>query len=221
MDDAARLPAGGEVETATPPRASGRKPVSRTLFRAAGTRSDGDEVSVGTMILGLGDRSFGWSIVLFSLVNMVPMPVGSTLITAIPLLLLTAQMALGLRHIALPKFVSRIKVGRRRFKGVVMRMKPVLRRIERVVRPRLLFLFSRRNERLVGALLFAVAFALFMPMPGSGFIPATALLISAIGLVERDGVVLTAGMGLGVVSIIITVIVAGALIAGIEALSAP
>ena len=218
MDDAARLPAGSDADNASPRRADGRKPVSRTLFRAAGTRTDGDEVSVGTMILGLGDRSFGWSIVLFALVNMVPMPVGSTLITAIPLLLLTAQMALGLHHIALPGFVSRIKVGRRRFKSVVMRMKPVLSRIERVVRPRLLFLFSRRNEQLVGILLFAVAFALFMPMPGSGFIPATALLISAIGLVERDGAVLVAGLALGVVSIIITIVVAAALIAGIEAL---
>lgn len=201
-------------------RAAGRKPVSRALFRAAGTPSDGDDVSVGTMILGLGDRSFGWSILLFALVNMVPMPVGSTLFTAIPLLLLTGQMVLGLRHIALPGFVSRIRVGRRRFKGVIVRMRPVFRRVERVVRPRMLWLFSRQNERLVGVLLFAVAFALFLPMPGSGFIPATALLISAIGLVERDGVVLTAGLALGVVSIVITIVVAAALIAGIEALGA-
>jgi hypothetical protein len=102
----------------------------------------------------------------------------------------------------------------------VLRLKPALRRIERVVRPRLLWLFSRRNERLVGAVLFAVACALFIPLPGSGFIPATALLVSSIGLVERDGLVLSGGLVLGAVSIVITIAVAGAVIAGFEALSA-
>jgi hypothetical protein len=192
--------------------------VSRRLFRAAGKPFDPDETSIGTMILGLGDRSFGWTILLFSLVNMVPMPVGSTLITAIPLLLLTGQMALGLQHIALPDFIKRIRISRRRFKGVVVRLKPLFRPIERIVRPRLLWLFSRRNERLAGLMLFAVAAALFLPMPGSGFVPATALLISAIGLIERDGMVLIGGMVLGVISILVTAAVATALLAGLMAL---
>jgi hypothetical protein len=201
-----------------------RKTVSRLLFRAAGRPAesrpaDDDTVTVGTMIVALGDRSFGWTMLLFALVNMVPMPIGSTLITAVPLMLLSGQMALGFRHIRLPEFVSRISVGRRRFKSLVLRLKPALRRIERVVRPRLLWLFSRRNERLVGAVLFAVACALFIPLPGSGFIPATALLISSIGLVERDGLVLSGGLVLGAVSIVITIAVAGAVIAGFEALS--
>ena len=218
MDDAPRMP-----EQAGKPAPEGRlramrRTVSRVLFQAAGKPAESDEVSVGTMILALGDRSFGWTMLLFALVNMVPMPIGSTLITAIPLMLLSGQMALGFRHIRLPGFVSRIKVGRRRFKGVVLRMKPVIQPIERVVRPRMVWLFSRRNERLIGALLFAVACALFIPLPGSGFIPATAMLISAIGLVERDGAVLTGGLVLGAASIVITIMVAGAVIAGIEAL---
>lgn len=200
-----------------------RKTVSRLLFRAAGRPAEslpasGDSVSVGTMIMGLGDRSFGWTMLLFALVNMVPMPIGSTLITAVPLMLLSAQMALGFRHIRLPPFVTRITVGRRRFKGVVLRLRPWLQRIERVVRPRMLWLFSRRNERLIGALLFAVSCALFIPLPGSGFIPATAILISSIGLVERDGAVLSGGLVLGALSIVITIAVAGAVLSGIEAL---
>jgi hypothetical protein len=194
--------------------------VSRRLFRAAGKPFDPDETSINTMILGLGDRSFGWTILLFSLVNMVPMPVGSTLITAIPLLLLTGQMALGLQHIALPDFIKRIRISRRRFKGVVVRLKPLFRPIERFVRPRLLWLFSRRNEQLAGVMLFAVAAALFLPMPGSGFVPATALLISAIGLIERDGVLLIGGLVLGVIAILVTAVVAMALLSGLMALSA-
>lgn len=218
---------GGDRIDSTPPKAqrldAKRRTVSRLLFRAAGRPAekepgDDDSVSVGTMILALGDRSFGWTMLLFALVNMVPMPIGSTLITAIPLMLLSGQMALGFRHIRLPGFMTRITVSRRRFKAAVLRMKPALGRIERLVRPRLLWLFSRRNERLIGAVLFAVACALFIPLPGSGFIPATALLISAIGLVERDGALLIGGLVLGLVSIVVTIAVGGAVLAGIEAL---
>lgn len=218
---------GGDRIDPTPPKAQSldakRRTVSRLLFRAAGRPAekepgDDDSVSVGTMILALGDRSFGWTMLLFALVNMVPMPIGSTLITAIPLMLLSGQMALGFRHIRLPGFMTRITVPRRRFKAAVLRMKPALGRIERLVRPRLLWLFSRRNERLIGAVLFAVACALFIPLPGSGFIPATALLISAIGLVERDGALLIGGLVLGLVSIVVTIAVGGAVLAGIEAL---
>ena len=130
-----------------------------------------------------------------------------------------AQNSIGIvLHLRLPHFIARLSVGRRRFKGVILRMKPILGRIERLVRPRMLWMFSRRNERLVGAVLFAVACALFIPLPGSGFIPATALLISSVGLVERDGVVLAGGLVLGAASIVVTIAVAGAVIAGLGAL---
>lgn len=196
-----------------------RRPVSRTLFRVAGKPADTDDVSIGTLILGLGDRSFGWTMLVFALINMIPAPIGSTLVLAVPLMILTAQLALGLHHISLPGFIARRRIGRRRFKGVVVRMKPLLRPIERIVRPRHVWLFSRRNERLAGVLLFVVAFCLFLPLPGSGFIPATALMISSVGLIERDGVVMGIGLAVGVVSIVITFFVAGAVIAGIMAIT--
>jgi hypothetical protein len=195
-----------------------RKRVSRVLMRAAGRPKDPDEISVGDMILGLGDRSFGWTMLLFALANMVPMPIGSTLITAIPLLIVTAQMALGYHHVRLPGFVTRRMVNRRGFQKVVLRFRPVIGPIERALRPRLPWLFRANAERLIGGALFAVAFALFLPMPGSGFIPATALLISSIGLIERDGYVLIAGLAVGAASIVITAIVTALLIAGAQAL---
>jgi hypothetical protein len=201
-----------------PSRGPIRRRVSRILMRAAGRPSDPDEISVGNMVLGLGDRSFGWSLLLFSLVNMVPMPIGSTLITGIPPMIVTAQMALGYHHVWLPGFVTRRMVGRRGFQKVVLRFRPIIGPIERMLRPRLPWMFRPRAERLAGALLFAVAFALFLPMPGSGFLPATALLISAIGVIERDGWVLLAGLGLGIVSIVVTAAVVGLLFEGAQAL---
>jgi hypothetical protein len=193
--------------------------MSRTLFRAAGRRAKTDSLSVGALISGLGDRSFGWSILLFSLVNLIPMPIGSNMITALPLILLTGQMAAGFDHVRLPTFITRREVHRKGFQRVVLRLKPLIRWIEKIVRTRHVWLFQPKNERMIGFLLLAVSLALFLPIPLSGFIPATALFITAFGLIERDGLVTLSGLALGVISILITLIVGGMLWMGVDALA--
>jgi hypothetical protein len=101
----------------------------------------------------------------------------------------------------------------------VLRLQPVIRPIEKIVRTRHVWLFRPKNERIIGFLLLAVSLALFVPIPLSGFIPATALFITAFGLVERDGLVTLAGVVFGVISILITLVVGGMLWAGVYALA--
>jgi hypothetical protein len=193
--------------------------MSRTLFRAASRRANTDSLSIGALIAGLGDRSFGWSILLFSLVNLIPMPIGTNMVTALPLILLTGQMAAGFDHVRLPRLITRRGVNRRGFQRVVLRLQPVIRPIEKILRARHVWLFRPKNERIIGFLLLAVSLALFVPIPLSGFIPATALFITAFGLVERDGLVTLAGVVFGVISILITLVVGGMLWAGVYALA--
>lgn len=193
--------------------------MSRTLFRAAGRRAEKDLVSISTLIAGLGDRSFGWSILLFALVNLIPMPFG--VITAIPLILLSAQMAAGFQHVRLPAFITRREINRKGFQRVVLRLKPVIRRIETIVRPRHLWLFQPKNERLMGLFLLAVSLALFVPIPLSGFIPAISLFVTSFGLIERDGLVTLSGIVLGGISIVITLVVGAMLVIGAQTLANP
>ena len=195
-----------------------RASISRSLLRAFNRYRQIDEISVGTILSELGDRSFGWSILLFALVNLVPLPIGSNMVTSLPLLLLTGQMALGLRHVSLPDVIMRRRVPRNRFRRTVIRLRPLLRPIERVLRPRHLWLFQPRTERRIGVLLFAVSLALFLPIPLSGYIPAIALLVTALGLVERDGTVALIGMAIGVIAIIVTFVVLSMLSIGAKAI---
>src|SRR3546814_16692804 len=106
-------------------------------------------------------------------------------------------MVLGFSYVALPRFIAERRVSRRGFQRIVLRMKPVLRPLERIIRPRLAWLFERHSERLLGAFLFLVAFALFLPIPLSGFLPPFALFIAGLRLAERDGVVTLLGLPLG------------------------
>lgn len=199
---------------------TGKRRLSRTLFHAAGRGADAaDDVAFGDLIAGLGDRAFGWSILMFSLVNLIPMPIGSNMVTAIPLILLTGQMAAGFRYIRLPGFLKRRRISRRGFQRVVLGLGPLIRPIEKIVSPRHVWLFRPRNERLIGVFMLLVSLALFVPIPLSGFIPATALFVCAFGLIERDGLVTFAGLGLGLISIIVTLIVGGLLLAGAQTLA--
>ena len=191
--------------------------MSRSLLRAINGRRDTGAVTIGTFLADLGDRSFGWSLVLFSIVNLLPMPYGSTLITALPLILLTVQMALGFRHVHLPGFFNRRPVSRAGMRRAVIRLRPLTRPIERIIRPRHEWLFQPNFERLMGLLLLVVSVALFLPLPLSGWIPAFALFVSGFGLVERDGLVTMIGLAMGIVAIVVTIIVALSLAAGAAA----
>ena len=196
------------------------RPLSRRLVRAAGREPDSaDAMTVEALLRTLGDRSLGWCMVLFALVNLLPMPLGGTMVTSLPLLVVTAQMALGARELRLPAAMMRREIARRRFQRLVMRLRPLMRPIERIIRPRHGWMFSRRNERLIGVALFAVAVALFLPFPLSGWLPAIALLVTGLGLVERDGLVAIAGLAIGLVSLVVTVAVGMALVLGVQGLA--
>ncbi len=196
-----------------------RRGLSRRLVRAARDPERRPDMSLGDLIRGLGDRSFGWCIILFALVSMLPMPIGSNMITAIPLILLTGQMALGLRQVWLPGWVMRRQISRKRFQRRVLWFGPLIRPIERIVRPRYAAIFAPRAERGIGVFLLFTAIALFAPIPLSSYLPAISLLFAGIGLVERDGAVVVGSLVLGLVSIVVTVVVTAALLMGVDALT--
>src|SRR3546814_12914071 len=101
--------------------------------------------------------------------------------------------------------MDRRRVSLRGFQRMVLRLQPVRRPLERISRPRLEWLFGQPCERILGAFLFLVVFALFLPIPLSGFIPAFALFITGVGLAEREGAIPLLGMSIGLAAIELSV----------------
>lgn len=201
---------------ATPTPSVPQRTMSRTLLWAVCRYRELDAVPLGRILEDQGQGSFGWSIMFFAVVNLLPLPLGSNVVTAIPLLLLTGQMALGFPHVRLPRFINRRQVPRRGFQRVVMRLRPLLRPIEKVIRPRHPKFFTAKAERIIGALLFVISAALFLPIPFSGLLSASALLVAAMGLIERDGVVTLIGLAMGACAITVTGIAATVIIVGAQ-----
>lgn len=202
--------------TQTPLR---RMRLSRRLFGAARDPQREVEMSVGALIGRLGDRSFGWALILFGLLNLLPLPIGSNMLLALPLILVTAQMALGRRTLWLPERLAARRVGRRGFQKLVLRAGPALRPLERIVRPRLPFMFGPAAERSVGLFLFIVSVAVFLPLPLSAYLPAVTICLAGIGIVERDGLVVAFSLGLGIVAVAVSLVIGAMVLAGAAALS--
>ncbi|MCB1475692.1 MAG: exopolysaccharide biosynthesis protein [Rhodobiaceae bacterium] len=193
-----------------------RRSMSLWLLQAANRDRRAQTIEIETLLRELGERSFGWSLLLFALVNLLPLPLGSTLLTGIPLLIVSVQMVLQFDHVRLPGFITRRQLSRTALRQGIIRLQPLMRRIERIIHPRQDWVFA--YERLLGVALFLIAFALFLPLPLSGWLPALSMLIVSFGIVERDGTVTLIGLGLGLVSILVTVAVLVSLLLGIETL---
>lgn len=151
----------------------------------------------------LHERGFGILLVLFVLPCCIPVPVppGLPLIFSIPLIFLSLQMILGNETPWLPKWLGRKRIRRTTLAKIIKGASPILRRLEHFLRPRLSFASTRRGERVVGLLifLFAAVIALPLPLPFSNFIPGVGILLMALGLVGKDGVMILTGIFIGLV----------------------
>ncbi|ROU00116.1 exopolysaccharide biosynthesis protein [Histidinibacterium lentulum] len=198
---------------------SRRRPsLSLPILRTSRNQHRNGKLTLGNLLTELGETSFGWAIVVFSLLTLLPLPPGSSLITALPLLVTTGQIILGFPHVRLPGPLARLKLDPVKLRRTVLRLRPVTRRLERVLTPRYTLLFARRNERFLGVLLFVIAFALFLPVPFSGWFPAVSLFIFGVGLVERDGLVSMIGLAFGGASVLLTLTIMMSLARGAEAM---
>lgn len=195
-----------------------RPSLSLPILRTSRSQHRAGTLTLGNLLAELGDASFGWAIVVFSIVTLLPLPPGSSLLTALPLMMTTGQMMLGYPHVTLPGPVARVRLDPVRLRQAVLRLRPLTRRLERLLTARYTAVFARRNERPLGFLMFVISVALFIPVPLSGWFPAISLFVIGIGLVERDGLVCMAGLVIGAASVVLTVVIVTALAAGADAM---
>jgi hypothetical protein len=96
---------------------------------------------------------------------------------------------------------------------------PALRKLERWSRPRMTLFDTPLAMRLVGFLLLALALGLIVAAPIVGQIPlGLAVCLVGLGLVERDGVVVTAGLVIGALGLALSAGFIWAIAAGIAGL---
>ncbi|HEX2431232.1 MAG TPA: exopolysaccharide biosynthesis protein [Aestuariivirgaceae bacterium] len=187
------------------PRPPGLSLVLRTLAERAEP-----QVSLREIMTALSDRSFGALFILIAAPNLIPLPPGSSFIFSIPIIIIAAQLVWGRTFPWLPSSILDRKFDRSILKSLAERLGPPLARIESMLKPRLTVIDQGLQDRLIGLLALIAGVILFLPIPLANFVPALAIVLLGLGMIERDGIVMLVGVLLILASIAIVAAVGGA-----------
>lgn len=163
---------------------------------------EGERISAGEIVDALDARAFGLASLLFSLPSVVPMPPGVPTIVGFALLLVSLQMIAGLRSLWLPGSLRRASFSRASLVAGLRKVQPWLARLEKIARPRFLWMTSRAAERFAGLIILVMAIVLILPLPpGGNFPPALAVAVIGVGLIERDGLIVGVGFAASIAAL--------------------
>ena len=153
----------------------------------------GERVSAGEIMDAVGPRAYALALLLFALPEALPLPVaGMSAIIGLPLMLMSAQVAILGTEPRLPEWVRRRSVSASVFRTVVTKAVPVFRRVERFSRPRWEGLAGA--SRALGLMCLILALVIALPIPLGNLPPAVCVVALAFGMLQRDGFIVAGAL---------------------------
>lgn len=185
----------GPAEPASP-GSEAAEPRGNGIARLLQSFAHGDPDQLLTMdglLHGLGGTAFGMFLFVAILPGFIPIPGAGGMISGPLVVLIGLQLLVGLRKPWVPGFIGRRGPKRSTMARFCNRITPWMARLERLVRPRLQVLTGNRLANvLTGLLLVGLGLLLALPLPMTNYLFAGILLLFALALMERDGVLLLA-----------------------------
>jgi hypothetical protein len=175
-----------------------------------------ERLSFTELAAQLHSRAWGGLLFIFAAINVLPLPPGTSVFFAIPLLIVSAQMVLGRASPWFPARIDRRGVRKTELERLIAKIQGFEMRIERVLKPRLASLTGPTATRLIGIVCFLLALLAAVPIPLFHIAPAAAILLFGLALIYRDGVLVIAAAVAAVLSIAVNVLLVGS---GVVALS--
>lgn len=177
-----------------------------------------DGLTLQELMERLGERAFGAVLFALALPCCIPFLYVVPQIVALPMMAFAAQMALGRNEPWLPGRFAERRIGAAGLERMARGARRFFGWADAFARPRLLFLSGRGAERVVGAVLCVFCASILTPLPSTNTVPGFAVALAALGLLERDGLLILAGLVLGVVWV--SLLVAAAVFLGAHGVSA-
>lgn len=173
------------------------------------TEEGEEQITLKALITALDERAFGFGILILALPCAIPFLYGVPQIVALPMLALAAQLAVGREHPWLPSALGARKVSVKSLQKVLDRTRSTLGLIEKLCAPRLRFLSDGVGAQIVGALMLIPAASILVPLPLTNSTPAVGVGVAAVGLLERDGLLILLGLALGIAWVFALIFVGG------------
>lgn len=173
-----------------------------------------EQISLSWILHQLHERAFGLFLLILALPCCIPFLYGIPQIVSLPLMFISAQIVMGRRDPWLPGKLGERTVTKDGLDKLSQRAGPWLRRIEGVSKPRLALLTNPPLDRFVGLALVLFSASILVPLPGTNTVPGFAVVVVAMGLLQRDGILVIIGSLLGT-AWIASLIFAGATLASL------
>jgi hypothetical protein len=182
---------------------------------------EGDR-TLGALVDAFGEKSFAILFVVLLGVPALPLPTGgATHVFEVIAALLALELIAGRRQVWLPERWKGLKLGGEKQQKFIGGLTRLIRRLERLSRPRLAFLFDHRLSRLVfGLLVLAGTAGAFFAPPFTGLdtLPALSVVLISLGMLLEDFLVVVAGLVVLVVGVALEIILGAAAVHGVSSL---
>jgi hypothetical protein len=168
-------------------------------IRANLSRRQDGRASLKDLLSSMGDRSFGLLLLLLAIPSLLPVP-GLVSLFGTGTFLLGGQMLIGRRMPWLPRPLRRMEFRQRHLSRLLDRLEPYWRRLLPLAHPRAGWLAIGRGEHLVGLFIMVMAAIIIVPLPLTNELPALSLILLALALLQRDGLLVLAAYLFGALS---------------------
>jgi hypothetical protein len=161
-----------------------------------------DTLTITDLVAWFQDRATLALMMIFGILNILPHPPGTSVVVGLPMLYLSLAMMLD-RPPWFPRIVTERGISRSLFAAVATRATPVLRRCERLLRPRLSWLSRGLASRLSGLLCLVLSVILILPVPFGNIAPAACVTLLALAIAARDGLWVLFGWALSLACVVL------------------
>jgi hypothetical protein len=177
---------------------------------------DGERVTFRDILTQLRHRAFGFTLLIFALPCCLPMPPGIPTVCGIAIVIIALNLIAARQRPWLPNVIADKSVARADLQRMAVRMIPYLERLERICRPRLAIVTEPVGKVLIGIVVLMLGGIMILPMPFLGNMPpGFAISLIAIGLTERDGLIVLIGLLVSTAAIALASVATWAAIVGI------
>lgn len=178
---------------------------SATLVRLADSARKRGGLTIGDALASTGEAGFGFVMLVLALPALIPIPGPFGMFFGSALAIVTLQFAIGISSIWLPSLLRSRRIPASAFAALQRYADPIVRRIERVIRPgRMRALTGPALPYVLAIPVFALAVAIALPIPFGNIVPVVAICVMAIGLIERDGLMILVGLLLTLLAMSLT-----------------
>lgn len=184
------------------PAESRREVSTRALLDGFAEGDPQETLRLGELFQGLGDRSFGMLLIAATAPAFIPIPGLAGALSGPLVMLVGVQILIRLRQPWLPGFIARRGPERSTMRRLRDLLAPWLRRLERLVRPRLTVMLDHPLPDVVtGLLVVVLGLLLSLPIPLTNYVLAGLLLLFALALLERDGALMLVAWAAGIAAV--------------------